>query len=89
MAEVVLFVEWFNSCCYDIHNNRVQKSQDQLVKEKAHIGNIWLGDEYSVSSTGDDWDDAPSCANAGRPYKARCIPIVLGKPLMTKTLEKI
>ncbi len=66
----LLYFEPIDACCEPVMNG---KSQEQLLKEKAVIGIAYLVDEITGKEYGDDWDDAPKCANAGIPYEENCV----------------
>lgn len=76
----VISFEFHHNCC-----NGGYKSQEQLLKENALVGSIYLADDIS-KAWGDDWNDAPACCNAGSVYKDTVtglieIPVYLGKTL--------
>ena len=49
-------------------------------------------DEITGDEWGDDWNDAPKCANAGTPYETKCkglvkVEIKLGEAINSKEDE--
>ena len=58
-----------NPCCENEY-----KSQEELLKEKAHFITLWVvDDDCDLNKVwGDDWDDRPACCNAGSPYEDTC-----------------
>lgn len=66
MKKKLIYFEPNDPCCEGEH-----KSQETLLKEKAIIGWAYFADEDAPMKKiwGDDWNDAPKCCNAGRPYE--------------------
>ena len=89
MRKKVIWFESYNPCC-----DEKAKSQEELLKEKALVGEIWLIDEDTNLNEiwGDDWNDAPSCCNSGEPYKKglkglQKVKVYLGKSLDIEKLR--
>lgn len=74
MAKLVM-VYVYDSCCWEAADNamgaqqRGPLSHEQLIKNGEMAVTLWVApDDYEGPLWGDDWDDAPSCCNAGTPY---------------------
>lgn len=96
MSDVLVFVEWWNVCCRDNTTQDVRFiSHEHLVELQKQVGVMWVVDESELHKvTGDDWNDAPSCSNAGKPYldsakTLRAIPIIMGMPLESLANKKV
>lgn len=64
----LIYLDYIDSCC----KGEDYKSHETLLEKKAIVGIAYLVDEITGKEWGDDWDDAPSCANSGPPYPERC-----------------
>lgn len=65
----LLYLESIDACCTD----EGYKSHETLLEQKAIVGIAYLVDEITGKEWGDDWSDAPSCANSGPPYPEYCV----------------
>lgn len=70
MSERIVYIEWQDACCLFNDGTRHfdYRSNDDLIEQKALAAIVWLAPD-ETNPHGDDWNDAPMCANAGPPYE--------------------
>jgi len=91
----IVYVEWLDTCCrWADQTPTVYYSHDDLLSTKAIVARLHVADE-DAEPWGDDWNDAPACANAGPPYREaknyQVIDLRLGDPwpaLATPEIER-